>query len=128
VTLAARWHVNLILAEENSIGGPNIEALQAAVGIPVRGFVTTAQSKPPLIQSLALALERQEMAWLDVPVATAELAAYEARVSPQTGRVAYSAPAGMHDDTVIARALTWAAIQRGAPDLPPDVLEVLTTW
>lgn len=111
-TLAARWHVARILAEENSIGGPNIEALGDALRLPVRGFTTTASSKPPLIQSLALALERQEAAWLDVPVATAELAAYEARVSPQTGRVSYSAPEGMHDDTVIARALCWEAMQR----------------
>lgn len=113
-TLAAQWDVTEILAEANSIGGPNIEALQQDLAIPIRGFETTAQSKPPLIQSLALALERQEMAWLDVPVATAELAAYEAKVNPHTGRVSYAAPVGMHDDTVMARALCWHAMQ------PPD--------
>ena len=31
--------------------------------------------------------------------------AYERKVSPVTGRSQYSAPEGLHDDTVIARAL-----------------------
>ena len=73
----------------------------------VNGFVFTATSKPPLIESLALALERTECQWLDVPVATGELEAYERRVSATTGRSSYSAPEGLHDDTVMARALAW---------------------
>ena len=103
--LCGRWAVGQILAEENSIGSPNIEALRRDENLPVEAFQTTATSKPPLIQSLALALEKQEYAWLNVPVATAELEAYESRVNANTGRVSYSAPEGMNDDTVIARAL-----------------------
>lgn len=99
-----KWTIKEVLAEENSIGSPNIEALQAE-GLPVKGFQTTAQSKSPLIQSLALAFERNEFKWLNIPVATAELIAYESKVSTVTGRVSYSAPEGMNDDTVIARAL-----------------------
>ena len=78
----------------------------------VRGFVFTGQSKPPLIESLALALEREECQWQSDPVWTGELEAYERRVSPSTGRSQYSAPEGMHDDTVIARALAWEACNR----------------
>jgi len=104
--LAERWGVTEILAEENSMGTPIIEELQRE-GLPVAGFMTTATSKPPLIESLALALERAECQWLDVPVATAELEAYERKVSPSTGRGSYSAPEGLHDDSVIARALAW---------------------
>jgi phage terminase large subunit-like protein len=103
-TMADRWKVAEILAEENSIGGPNIEALQGE-GLPVKAFTTTAQSKPPLIQSLALSLEREEMAFLPDPVGKAELLAYESKVNANTGRISYSAPDGMHDDTVMARAL-----------------------
>lgn len=102
------WKPELILAEENSIGSPNIEALQLE-NIPVRPFTTTAQSKPPLIQSLALAFERTEAQWLSDPVGKFELEAYESKISTQTGRVSYGAPEGMHDDTVIARALAWWA-------------------
>lgn len=99
-----RWGIKTILAEANSIGSPNIEALQNE-RLPVRSFETTASSKGPLIQSLALAFERNEFRWLNLPVATAELVAYESKVSTVTGRVSYSAPEGMNDDTVIARAL-----------------------
>jgi hypothetical protein len=106
--LYAHWGVETVLAEENSIGGPNIEALQSD-GLNVLPFTTTASSKPPLIQSLALSFERNEARWLEVPVATAELTAYEATVSKNTGRMSYGAPEGLHDDTVIARALAWQA-------------------
>jgi len=103
-----RWRVKDALCELNSIGQPNFEALHAE-RMPVRGFETTSSSKPPLIQSLALAFERQECAWLPDAVGKAELLAYESKVNPTTGRVSYSAPPGGHDDTVIARALAWNA-------------------
>lgn len=80
--------------------------------MPVRPFQTTATSKPPLIESLALAFEREELQWLADPVWTGELEAYERKVSPVTGRSQYSAPEGMHDDTVMARALAHQAMQQ----------------
>lgn len=112
-----KWGISQILAEHNSMGSPNIEALQAE-GLPVVSFETTTVSKGPLIQSLALALERREYQWLNNPVATAELVSYESKVSTVTGRASYSAPEGMHDDTVIARALMLkSALDRGIVDL-----------
>jgi len=101
--LAEKWGVSYISAESNAMGEPVIEQLQRD-GLPVYGFQTTASSKPPLIESLALALEREEVTWLDDPTAKAELEAYERKTSGTTGRSSYSAPEGMHDDTVIARA------------------------
>jgi phage terminase large subunit-like protein len=107
--LAERWQPVSILTELNSIGLPVHEMLQR-MGLPVVGFTTTAQSKPPLIENMALAFERGEWAWQADPVWTAELEAYERTVSPTTGRSSYSAPAGGHDDSVIARALMlWQA-------------------
>jgi hypothetical protein len=107
--LAERWQPVSILSELNSIGIPVFEMLQR-MGLPVVGFTTTAQSKPPLIENMALAFERGEWAWQADPVWTAELEAYERTVSPTTGRSSYSAPAGGHDDSVIARALMlWQA-------------------
>ena len=113
-TLAEEWGPTTILAEQNAIGDPILEMLQRE-GLPVAGFMTTAASKPPLIESLALALERAEWQWLDIPVATGELEAYERKVSPTTGRSSYGAPAGLHDDTVIARALMHRAATGGGP-------------
>lgn len=99
-----RWNVLDCLVEVNSIGGPNFDEL-AAHGLPVRAFHTTAQSKPQIIQSLALALEKEECKFLDDEIARRELEAYRSKRSEQTGRFSYGAPAGLHDDTVIARAL-----------------------
>lgn len=110
--LIDKWNVGYTICEENSIGSPNLEALQKLLPRrKITGFMTTAQSKPPLIQSLALALEREELQWLDVPVATRELEAYEATRNSVTNRIQYSAPAGFHDDTVIARALAFEAVE-----------------
>jgi hypothetical protein len=108
--LAERWGVYDILAESNAMGEPVIEEMQYG-GLPVRGFATTATTKPPLIENLALCLEREEVRFLDDPVAKAELEAYEMKTSANTGRPTYSAPEGVHDDTVMARALMCNALQ-----------------
>lgn len=102
--LIERWQPYVILAESNSIGEPIIEMLQQEE-LPVVPFQTTASSKPPLIENMALVLERNEWKFQADPVWTGELEAYERTVSQMTGRCSYSAPEGVHDDTVIARAL-----------------------
>jgi hypothetical protein len=71
--------------------------------LAVIGFATTATSKPPLIESLALAIERAE--WQLPEEDADELEAYEMKVSANTGRPTYSAPEGAHDDRVVADAL-----------------------
>jgi hypothetical protein len=103
-----KWKPHAVIGEENSIGGPNVEALQRE-GIPVRPFTTTSQSKGPLIESLALAIERQEITLLNDRVQTAELQAYEMERLP-SGRFRYSAPEGAYDDTVMALALAWEGL------------------
>jgi len=106
-----RWGVSGVLPERNSIGDPIIEQLaQESVRVLKgpdhrAGFMTTATTKPQLIENLALVLEREEWQFLPDPVWTGELEAYERTISPQTGRSSYNAPEGLHDDTVIARAL-----------------------
>jgi hypothetical protein len=114
-TMVQRWDAYTVLPERNSMGEPIIEQLLLD-GLPIAsgpdgqpGFQTTTSTKPQLIESLALTLERTEVQWLDIPIATAELEAYERKVSLTTGRPTYSAPEGVHDDTVVARALArWA--------------------
>lgn len=103
-----KWGVKEALLELNSIGSPNFEALSGdaeLASVSLQGFDTTHATKPPLIQSLALALEREEFQWLPDAVGKGELLAYESKISASTGRPTYSAPEGQHDDTVIARAL-----------------------
>jgi hypothetical protein len=114
MTLYDKWNPSTIIAEHNSIGGPNIEELQRQ-GLPVQSFVTTPSSKPPLIESLVLAFDRGEITVLNDAILKGELMAYERKVS-HTGRSQYSAPDGMHDDMVIALALMWYGCNQPAFD------------
>ena len=88
-----------------------------APGLNIDGFATTAQSKPQLIENLVLVLEREEIQFLNDPIARVEMEAYEVKISDTTGRPSYNAPAGVHDDTVIARALMARAITGYMPAL-----------
>jgi hypothetical protein len=99
-----KWQPEVVLAEKNSIGDPNIELLWED-GIPVQGWDMTGYNKPGLIRGLGAALERESWKWLENKTATFELEAYEQKTNRNTGRSTYSAPKGVHDDTVIARAL-----------------------
>lgn len=109
-SLYEHWKCKSGLVELNSMGQPNFEELQRA-GVTVSGFDTTSSSKPPLIENMVLALEKEEWQFIDNPAATAELEAYERTVNPHTQRSKYSAPEGMHDDTVMARALMLRAAE-----------------
>jgi len=123
-SMHTRWTVKRWDLELNSIGEPNFESLQRA-GLPVVGFKTTHVSKQPLIEAFSLALERGDLMLLPDDVGRSELQAYEVKRT-QTGTSVYSAPEGMHDDTVIARALMYRAMQN-TPAEPqttdPEVLE-----
>lgn len=112
-----KWNPMVILTELNSIGQPVFEQLQR-MGLPVQGFNTTAQSKPPLIENMALTLEKTEWQFQHERIWTAELEAYERKISTATGRSTYSAPDGVNDDTVMSRALMlWQAHRPAASDL-----------
>lgn len=94
------------------MGQPLIEQLQRA-GLPVVAFTTTAASKPILIDDLTLAFERRALRIIPDPVLINELQSYEGQ-RMATG-MRYGAPAGMHDDTVIALALAYhGSARRGA--------------
>jgi len=116
VALAERWDVSHIIAEENSIGGPNIEELQNE-GLPVTAFTTTNQSKQEVMVALQLAFEQGNIGIPDDDVLLSELQAFEAERLP-SGRWRYGAPEGMHDDTVISLALALEAAHRSGGPLP----------
>lgn len=103
--LYERFRPRAIVAEANSMGQPLIEQLQAG-GLPVVPFTTTAASKQIAVDALALAFERGALRIIPDPVLIAELQAYEAERLP-SGMLRYGAPAGMHDDTVMALMLAW---------------------
>ena len=106
--LAEKYRPTVIIAERNSIGEPIIEQLQRD-GLPVQPFTTTNASKAQAIDALSLAFERGEIRILPDPMLISELQAYETERLP-SGMLRYSAPEGIHDDTVMSLALAWSGI------------------
>src|SRR5262245_1646531 len=110
---AALYRPAQIVAERNSMGGPLVERLQRGYArllakprpaLPVYGWDNTNATKAAAIEKLALSIERGELTLLEDPVQQSELLAFESTTTV-TGMIRYAAPAGMHDDCVIALAL-----------------------
>lgn len=90
------------LVDQTGVGDPVLEELQKGYA-NFEGFKFTSQSKQQLLEGLAVAIQSQR---ITIPAETAmvnEIEAFEFEYT-RTG-VRYSAPEGMHDDTVIALAL-----------------------
>lgn len=105
VALHHRFGVRSWVGEYNSMGGPMVEMLQNA-GLPVEPFTTTNATKAQVIDALSLAFEQRTLRVLADAVLVSELKGYEGDRLP-SGMMRYGAPAGLHDDTVIALALAW---------------------
>lgn len=104
-TLANRYHPVVILAENNSLGIPMVELLRRD-GLPVVPWTATNGTKQRIVEDLSVAIERKDITLLRDPVQLNELLAFDVERLP-SGLIRYSAPEGMHDDTVIAAALSW---------------------
>lgn len=107
--LWTRYNKGRIIAEYNSMGAPLVERLQSE-GLPVTSFVTTAASKHEIITALELAFDKREIVIPNDAVLVAELNSYERK--DRAGLPQYSAPSGMHDDTVMALAFAWHGVSR----------------
>jgi hypothetical protein len=112
-TLYEAFQPSVIVAEQNNMGGPQIEALRTA-GLPVQPFVTTNASKKEIIDSLALGIESGGFQILNDPVQVGELLSFEQTRLP-SGLFRYAAAGNGHDDTVIALALAKYAAGRPSP-------------
>jgi len=106
--LYRRWHLDSMKVEANSIGQPVIDHLYAK-GLSIIPFTTTSATKQAIIQALQSAFEHGEIRIINDPVLVGELLSFESKRSP-SGGFSYSAPSGMHDDTVMSLAIAWSAI------------------
>lgn len=90
------------LIDSTGVGDPIVEALQRDLG-SVEGFKFSRQSKQQIMEGLAVAIQHRAVSypsgWL-----VNELEAFGYEYTP-TG-VRYSAPDGLHDDGVVALALS----------------------
>jgi hypothetical protein len=110
---AARFTPAQIIVDQTGVGDPIVEQLRRELP-GVSGFLFTNATKAQVIEGLALAFERGEVAILNDPVLLSELQAYESERTA-SGTLRYNAPEGQHDDTVIALALAWHGASRPSP-------------
>lgn len=113
--LCDKWNVTTLVAEKNSIGSTNIEALRGEINprIGLSAFNTDMQSKPRIITGLRAAIAEGGLKLLPDDAQRRELNAFQAKQTPG-GHWQYSAPDGEHDDTVIALALAVHAARSGS--------------
>lgn len=101
-----------ILMDSTGVGDPIFEDLQLA-GVDVTGYKFSSTSKQQLMTGLANAIQQRKIAFPDGAI-TAELNIFEYEFT--ANGVKYSAPAGFHDDCVMALALAYNnhSIKRGS--------------
>jgi len=115
-----RQHRGRLILDATGVGDPIYDDLKRVYS-DVEGFKLTQGSKTELIQRLIVAVEQRKVSWpgeskqketkgtkligsADWNVLTSEMKRYEYVISG-AGRISYNAPAGYHDDCVIALAL-----------------------
>ncbi|WP_020476257.1 terminase family protein [Zavarzinella formosa] len=92
---------DIALVDSTGVGDPVLEDLQKP-GTRFEGFKFSSASKQQLMEGLAVAIQQRQITFPDGIIAM-ELEQFEYEYT-RTG-VRYSAPAGLHDDTVCALAL-----------------------
>lgn len=108
--------IALIIAETNSIGKPYTDLLtdrmkEASIAVKLEGFNTSNASKNDIITNLQVAFENHSIEVMDDSHQTAELGIFEMQYNVKTRVITFSAPQGMHDDTVMSLAFAWRAFQ-----------------
>jgi hypothetical protein len=104
-----------IWSERNAMGGAINDYLRAD-HLPVTDWDTNSASKQQMIGALQMAFESGAISIPNDAQLIAELQSFEGVPSP-SGMMRYGAPAGLHDDMVIALAIAWAAV--GETRRPP---------
>ena len=93
--------------EVNNQGDVFYEMLQGKCYDLIDSFVTTSKTKPIMIEDLALAFEQNNIKILNEQYLIDELEAFTYIYNERTRGVQYSAPQGMHDDSVMSLALAY---------------------
>ncbi len=131
----ARRYRGRVILDATGVGDPIYDDLKRVLPA-IEGYKFTPASKVALVQRLSVAVEQREVSWPvgsgqgEWPTAncslpaeswdtlTAEMKRYEYAIGP-SGSLSYNAPAGYHDDCVMALALAnhgrWQAGTCGMP-------------
>lgn len=95
--------------EVNNQGDVFFELLQKKCKGLVYPYITSSKTKPIMIEDLAVQFEQKQITILDIQWLIDELEAFTYIYNPNTRSVQYSAPQGVHDDSVVSLALSYQA-------------------
>lgn len=101
-----------VYVEVNNQGDVFYEMLKKLVGSKIYPFVTTSKSKPILIEDMAVLFERKDISILNINWLIDELESFTYIYNQNTRNVQYSAPQGVHDDSVISLALAIQSVKQ----------------
>lgn len=101
---AKHFNTATIVIDATGVGDPIVEDL-ARMSLPMDPIKFTNESKKQMIEKLASWIETKRIHMINIPETVRELTNFTYDISEQTGRVRYEAPAGFHDDIVMAHAL-----------------------
>ena len=105
---ARRYNDAVIWLDSTGLGDPIYDEL-VADGLRVKPYRFSVESKRALIEKLVIAIAERRITFPYNAVLVNELKIYQAH-QLKSGGISYSAPAGYHDDAVIALALAvWGA-------------------
>ena len=91
--------------EVNNQGDVFYEMLKKITGNLIEPFTTSSKTKPIMIEDLAVSFEQMELIIPNEEYLIDELEAFTYIYDPKTRHVKYSAPEGIHDDSVISLSL-----------------------
>ena len=100
-----------VVMDATGVGDPVMEEAKA-YGLDVEGYVFSTPSKKELIDRLVVAIEKEQIHYPAIPELLNELKAFSYQITPSRN-IIYSAPEGMHDDTVMALALACYGARQG---------------
>ena len=111
------WGVTRLVVDASAMGGDVFASELIEVGLPVEPFQISRTTRIPLLQNLAVSLERQTISFPPIPKTLRELRSFQ-HVQQSNGEFRLEAPTGEHDDEVFALALALTACID-----PPSVVE-----
>jgi hypothetical protein len=111
------WGVTRLVVDASAMGGDVFASELIEVGLPVEPFQISRTTRIPLLQNLAVSLERQTVSFPPIPETLRELRAFQ-HVQQSNGEFRLEAPNGEHDDEVFGLALALTACID-----PPAVVE-----
>lgn len=106
--VARRYNNCPLWIDSTGVGDPIAEDLKR-VGLEVIPYKFTNESKKRLVENLAIMFEQDKIKILDIPEQTQELENFTYEMT-HLGNIRYGAPAGQHDDCVMALALSYLDI------------------